>query len=349
MEKSMADLGLQIKILRNQASLSQEQLSEKTGIERAQISRIEKGQIKGVQFITIAKLYEALGLSLVPQKATDVLPMHPFVKWAGGKTQLLEKIEEKMPKEFNTYFEPFVGGGALLFNVQPKKSIINDLNSELVLAYQCFTDNESYKRLIEILKKHEENHSEEYFYQIRMLDQEPDFKMLSREERAGRMIYLNKSCFNGLYRVNSKGFFNVPSGKKKTVNCFDEKNFENIHSFFENSSCTILNTDFEKAVKSARAGDFVYFDPPYDTIENKNSFTSYGKDDFGKQEQVRLALLFKKLTDKGVFVMLSNHNTAFIRELYKDHHIYIVPAKRMINSKASGRGDVEEVLVTNYE
>lgn len=180
------------------------------------------------------------------------------------------------------------------------------------------------------------------------MDQEEGFLSLPIYVRAARMIYLNKACFNGLYRVNSQGFFNVSSGRKKKVVTFDEENFDSLREFFRNNDIMILNGDFEDAVKSAKAGDFVYFDPPYDVIENKNSFTSYAKNDFGKDEQIRLARLYKKLSDKGVFVMLSNHNTAFINELYKDFNIHVVNAKRMINSKADGRGEVEEVIITNY-
>ena len=275
--------------------------------------------------------------------------MHPFVKWAGGKTQLLDKIRALMPKEYNHYFEPFIGGGALFFNVAPKNFTINDFNSELVQAYKCFTSNDDFKALVEKLNFYQENHSEEQYYQVRAMDKEEDFLTLPIYERAARMIYLNKSCFNGLYRVNSKGYFNVPSGKKETINCYEEANLNEIADFFSNSKFEILNGDFEKAVENAQKGDFVYFDPPYDTWEDKNSFTSYAKNPFGKDEQKRLAEVFKKLSDKGVFVMLSNHNTEYIRELYKDFNIHVVEAKRMINSKATGRGNVEEVLVTNYE
>ena len=193
------------------------------------------------------------------------------------------------------------------------------------------------------------NHSEEYYYQIRKMDQLEEFNKLPLYVRAARMIYLNKACFNGLYRVNSKGYFNVPSGKKKIVHCFDRKTFDNLNLFFKNRKPVITSIDFELAVKNAKAGDFVYFDPPYDTWEEKNSFTSYDKNAFGKEEQIRLAKVFKDLSNKGVYVMLSNHNTKFINELYKDFHITVVPAKRMINSKADGRGAVEEVIITNYE
>lgn len=275
--------------------------------------------------------------------------MHPFVKWAGGKSQLLEKLKSYMPEEYDCYYEPFIGGGALLFSVKPNKFVINDFNSELVQAYRCFTDDDNFNALVDKLKVHEQNHSEEYFYKIREMDKDPDFSKLPVYERAARMIYLNKACFNGLYRVNSKGFFNVPSGKKKTVNCFEESNINEIREFFKDSDFNILNGDFEDAVSNVRKGDFVYFDPPYDTWDDKDSFTSYAKNPFGKEAQRRLADVYKRLSDAGAYVMLSNHNTAFIQELYKDFHIHIVNAKRMINSNPNGRGDVEEVIITNYE
>lgn len=275
--------------------------------------------------------------------------MHPFVKWAGGKTQLLDRIHELMPKEYNHYYEPFIGGGALLFSVAPKDFTINDFNSELIQAYKCFTNDEDFKKLVERLNYHQEHHSEEHYYEVRKMDKDLNFLMLPIYERAARMIYLNKSCFNGLYRVNIKGFFNVPSGKKKKVVCYEEENLEEIRRFFSASKFEILNGDFQDAVKNAKKGDFVYFDPPYDTWEDKDSFTSYAKNPFGKEEQKRLADVYKGLSEKGVFVMLSNHNTEYIRELFKDFHIHVVEAKRMINSKASGRGNVEEVIITNYE
>ena len=275
--------------------------------------------------------------------------MHPFVKWAGGKTQLLDRIHELMPKEYNHYYEPFIGGGALLFSVAPKDFTINDFNSELIQAYKCFTSDEDFKKLVERLNYHQEHHSEEHYYEAREMDKDPNFLKLPIYERAARMIYLNKSCFNGLYRVNSKGFFNVPSGKKKKVICYEEENLEEIRRFFSTAKFEILNGDFQEAVKNVRKGDFVYFDPPYDTWEDKDSFTSYAKNPFGKEEQKRLADVYKELSEKGTFVMLSNHKTEYIRNLYKNFHIHVVEAKRMINSKASGRGNVEEVIITNYE
>ena len=299
---------------------------------------------KGLRWVRDENLNSVNGKGIL----YDVKALHPFVKWVGGKTQLLDRLRAYMPNKFNNYFEPFIGGGSFFLNLSPSKATINDLNSELVCAYRCFLDDEMLRLLKEELKKHEDNHSEEYYYQIRSMDKEERFLLLPIYVRAARMIYLNKACFNGLYRVNLKGFFNVPSGRKKKVVAFDEDNFNSLREYFRDNEITILNSDFEEAIKTAKAGDFVYFDPPYDVTENKNSFTSYTNNDFGKDEQVKLAKFYKKLSDRGIFVMLSNHNTAFINKLYKGFNIHVVNVKRMINSKADRRGDVEEVIITNY-
>ena len=209
--------------------------------------------------------------------------MRPFVKWAGGKTQILNKICELMPKEYENYFEPFVGGGALFLYLVPEKAYINDSNSELVCAYNCFKDSNMYIKLLNKLEEHEENHNEEYYYKIRALDRADDFKRLSMYERAARMIYLNKACYNGLYRVNSIGYFNVSSARKSKVNTYDRDNMLLLRNYFSNRDINVSNTDFEEAVKPAKEGDFVYFDPPYDTLDDKDTFTSYSKEPFGKR------------------------------------------------------------------
>src|SRR5690554_2112838 len=271
-----------------------------------------------------------------------------IVKWAGGKRQLLEKLIEFMPTKFNNYFEPFVGGGALLFELMPAKATINDVNKELLAIYKSLEKEDSYKLMLEELDIHEKNHSEEYYYLVREQDRKPGFFDLPIWQRAARTIYLNKSCYNGLYRVNSKGYFNVPSGKKKTVKTYEIDNMDIIHKYFSSESIRILEGDFEEAVADAKEGDFVYFDPPYDPFKDKNSFTAYTKYDFTKEDQIRLSELFKNLSSKGVYVMLSNHNTKFINELYSGFNINVVYAKRMINSNSNGRGNIEEVIITNY-
>ncbi len=274
--------------------------------------------------------------------------MSPVVKWAGGKRQILEKLKANLPEKFNNYFEPFIGGGALLFDLAPKNATINDVNQELLAIYTCLKDDELYRLMLEELDKHEKYHSEEYYYQVREWDRDPRFELEPLWKRAARAIYLNKSCFNGLYRVNAKGYFNVPSAKKEHVVTYSKANMEEIHEYFKDDNVTILSGDFVEATRNAHEGDFVYFDPPYDSWEDKESFTAYSKFDFNKDDQRRLADCFKDLTNRGVKCMLSNHNTAYINELYNGFNIQVIKAKRMINANAAGRGAVEEVIITNY-
>ncbi len=274
--------------------------------------------------------------------------MSPVVKWAGGKRQILEKLKANLPEKFNNYFEPFIGGGALLFDLAPKNATINDVNQELLAIYTCLKDDELFRLMLEELDKHEKYHSEEYYYQVREWDRDPRFELEPLWKRAARAIYLNKSCFNGLYRVNAKGYFNVPSAKKEHVVTYSKANMEEIHEYFKDDNVTILSGDFVEATRNAHEGDFVYFDPPYDSWEDKESFTAYSKFDFNKDDQRRLADCFKDLTNRGVKCMLSNHNTAYINELYNGFNIQIIKAKRMINANAAGRGAVEEVIITNY-
>ncbi len=272
----------------------------------------------------------------------------PFVKWAGGKRQILDKLIKYVPEDFNTYYEPFVGGGALFFELSPKNAVINDSNEELINVFRCIKDEEKLTKMCNELNHHEANHSEEYYYKIRNIDRDKNkFNRLSDYKRAARTIYLNKACFNGLYRVNSKGEFNVPFGKKLKVNTYEGQNIGIIHAYLNFNNIKILSIDFEEAVKDAKEGDFIYFDPPYDS--DTSTFNSYTEDGFSKDEQIRLSNVFKNLSDRGCYVMLSNHNTILINELYKDFYIHKITAKRNINSNGKKRGKVEEVIITNYE
>ena len=277
-----------------------------------------------------------------------MLKAKPFVKWAGGKRSIIDKLINLVPEDFKTYYEPFVGGGAMLYELQPKKAVINDYNTELMNVYECIKDENKFANMCSELNKHETNHSEEYYYEIRDLDRDrKKFNKLADYKRAARTIYLNKACFNGLYRVNSKNEFNVPSGKKAKVNTYDGPNLGIIHCLLNFNDIKLLSTDFEEAVKNAKKGDFIYFDPPYDS--DTSTFNSYTEDGFGKEEQRRLARVYKELSDKGCYVMLSNHNTSLVKELYKDYNIHVIKAKRNINSNGKKRGSVEEVIITNYE
>lgn len=278
-----------------------------------------------------------------------MLKAKPFVKWAGGKRQIIDKLLKLVPVEYNTYYEPFVGGGALLFELSPKCAVINDSNKELMNVYKTISTDEGYEETLKILNNYEKKHDEAFYYKIRNIDKDKvKFSKLNDYERAARTIYLNKACFNGLYRVNSKGEFNVPFNKKLKINTYDGQNMTLAYVYFQTNKITMLSTDFEETVKDAKKGDFIYFDPPYDS-ENDNTFNSYTEDGFGKEEQRRLAKVYKELSDRGCYVMLSNHNTTLINELYKDYNIHVINAKRNINSKGEKRGSVEEVIITNYE
>ena len=278
-----------------------------------------------------------------------MLKAKPFVKWAGGKRQIIDKLLKLVPVDYDTYYEPFVGGGALLFELSPKKAVINDSNKELMNVYKILSTDKGYEETLKLLNTYEKKHDEEFYYKIRNLDKDKEkFAKLNDYERAARTIYLNKACFNGLYRVNSKGEFNVPFNKKLKINTYDGQNMTLAYVYFQTNKITMLSTDFEEAVKDAKKGDFIYFDPPYDS-ENDDTFNSYTEEGFGKEEQRRLARVYKELSDRGCYVMLSNHNTTLINELYNEFNIHVISAKRNINSKGEKRGKVEEVIITNYE
>ncbi|WP_207634159.1 DNA adenine methylase [Halalkalibacter urbisdiaboli] len=268
----------------------------------------------------------------------------PFLKWAGGKRQLLSEIRKYVPNDFGTYYEPFVGAGAVLFDLQPTRAVINDVNEELVNAYQVIRDD--VESLIADLEQHE--NTSDYFYDIRNLDREGEYRQLSNTKRASRLIYLNKTCFNGLYRVNQKGQFNVPFGKYKNPNIINADVLRAVHRYLHENEVMIHNQDFEKVVEKAKAGDFVYFDPPYDPVSTTASFTSYSLDGFGKKEQERLRDVCIELDQRGCYIVVSNSATDYVKELYKHFHIEIVGATRNINSVATKRGKIEEVLVMNH-
>ena len=273
----------------------------------------------------------------------------PFVKWAGGKRQIIDKLKRYVPDEFDTYYEPFIGGGALLFELSPRKAVINDSNEELMNVYSVLCDEEKFKKMCSVLNHYEKEHCEDFYYDIRNKDRNKNaYKRLSDYTRAARTIYLNKACFNGLYRVNSKNEFNVPFGKKERVNTYDGGNLITVSNYLTMNDVRILSVDFEEAVKDAKKGDFIYFDPPYDS--ETSTFNSYTEDGFGKDEQRRLAKVFKELDSRGCYVMLSNHNTSLINELYKEYNIHVIEAKRNISSNGKKRGKVKvkEVIITNF-
>lgn len=274
----------------------------------------------------------------------------PYLKWAGGKRQLLPVLRAHIPKFKGRYYEPFVGAGALLFDQCPKKATINDLNSQLILTYRVIQNN--VEELIELLLQHKENNAKygsKYYYEIRELDRDPNFSSMKDVAKAARLIYLNKTCYNGLYRVNSQGLFNTPYGRYKNPSICEKEVLRAINDYFSDIDIKIMNVDFEAAVEDAGKNDFVYFDPPYHTEET--NFTGYQANGFDEEQQERLRDCILDLTDRKVKCMLSNSNTRFIRDLYREKpfNTTIVNATRMINSNADGRGKVEEVLVKNWQ
>jgi DNA adenine methylase len=269
----------------------------------------------------------------------------PFLKWAGGKRQLLHVIRSYIPRQFKTYYEPFVGAGAVLFDLRPDQAVINDINEELINCYRVIK--ESPEALLKDVRKH--RNEKEYFYSIRALDRSSNYKTLSPVERASRVIYLNKSCYNGLYRVNSKGEFNTPFGRYKNPQYVQEETILAISRYLNRNSVEIKNTSFDAVVETAEKDDFIYFDPPYDPVSETASFTSYSLSPFGRKEQVYLKETADLLGRRGCKVMLSNSATEYIQELYKEYYQIRVPASRSINSVGSSRGKIDELLILNYE
>ena len=278
------------------------------------------------------------------QKSQSIL--QPFTKWTGGKRQLLPIIKSLMPDNYNNYFEPFIGGGALFFDLSPDKAVINDFNNELINCYQQIKKYP--QKLIELLAKHQENNSKEYYLELRSADRDNRIDKMTNVERAARIMYMLRVDFNGLYRVNSKNQFNVPYGRYKNPKIVDSDLILSISQYLNSNNIKILTGDFEKAVQDVVAGDFVYFDPPYIPLSETSAFTSYTHEGFTYEDQVRLRDCFKKLDEKGAFVMLSNSSSPLVEELYKDFNIHKVEANRTNGAKTSSRGKISEIIVTNY-
>ena len=269
-------------------------------------------------------------------------PCKPFVKWAGGKSQLLSELTPRIPKSYGKYFEPFVGSGALFFAAQPTSSCLSDDNQDLIAAYTAVRD--QLEELIEDLSKH--RYERDYYYDMRNADREESFADWTPVRKAARLIYLNKTCFNGLYRVNAKGQFNVPFGSYKNPTICDNNNLARCSRALQ--SVDLRCEKFEFVEHLAEAGDFVYFDPPYAPLSATSNFTSYQAGGFGVEHHEALAQLCGRLDEKGVRFMLSNSFTDIAMELYKKHKVEVVSASRAINSKGARRGKVNELIVTNY-
>lgn len=271
----------------------------------------------------------------------------PFLKWVGGKRQLIPAIMEHLPKNINNlnYYEPFIGGGALFFHLQPQNAFINDFNEELINVYNAIKNN--LPELITDLKKHK--NEADYFYEIRSLDRSEEFQNMSLVERASRVIFLNKTCFNGLYRVNNAGEFNAPFGRYKNPNIVNEPTLKAVNKFLNNSNVRISSGDYSEILESADENSFVYFDPPYHPISESSNFTGYVQGGWNIYDQIRLREVCDELHERGVKFLLSNSSAQFIRDQYESYTVTTVKATRAINSNGADRGEIDEVLIKNYE
>ena len=269
----------------------------------------------------------------------------PVLKWVGGKRQLLETFRPLLPSKITTYCEPFVGGGALLFHLQPKCAYINDINHELIGVYRAIKDH--VEALIAELENFE--NTAEHFYAVRDWDRDKE-KYASRSDiqKAARVLYLNKTCFNGLYRVNNAGEFNSPFGNYRNPNIVNAPVLRAVSAYFNSADIHITSADYAEVLENVPKGAFVYLDPPYDPVSDTASFTGYAKGGLSRLEQFRLRECCDDLDKRGIKFMLSNSSTPFIRDQYNAYEITIVQAKRAVNSVASKRGNVDEVVVRNY-
>lgn len=273
------------------------------------------------------------------------MPAAPVVKWAGGKTKLLPELRARVPKKFNRYYEPFVGGGALFFALEPADAVLGDMNAALIDTYRTLAENVN--AVISRLEEHRKANINGYYYEVRDWWNQHRPNSGDRVGAAAAFIFLNKTCFNGLWRENKDGLFNVPKGDYKDPKIFDPDALRAAAAALK--AAELVTGEYWATSASAQAGDFVYFDPPYDPVSETSNFTSYTKAAFGKPQQKALAEHAQQLADRGVYVMLSNNDTPFIRELFKGWDVDTVQCARSINSKASKRGAVNEVIITNFK
>ena len=268
-------------------------------------------------------------------------PLRPFLKWAGGKQRLITQYQEYFPDfdDINRYYEPFIGSGAIFFHYQPETAVLADRNETLMEVYRAVQ--QDVEAVIKALRVH--YNDSDYFYEVRA----QDVSQLTVAQRAARIIFLNKTCYNGLFRENSKGKFNVPFGRYKNPKICNEKRLRRASAALEN--VTLMAADFEDVVETAVSGDFLYFDPPYAPLSATSSFTQYDKHGFALADQIRLSETVAKLTKRGCKVMLSNSSAPIIYDLYeRDYQLVEMQARRNINSKGSQRGPVKELLILNY-
>ena len=270
----------------------------------------------------------------------------PILKWVGGKRQLIETYSPLLPKKYSSYCEPFIGGGALLFHLQPKKAYVNDINRDLIRVYTVIKNN--VEELIQELSEYKNEKG--FFYSVRAWDRDKYlYSSLSETQKAARIIYLNRTCYNGLYRVNNAGEFNSPFGFYRNPNIVNEPVLRALNAYFNKNDIIFSSLDYSEVLRDMKKGTFIYLDPPYDPVSETSNFTGYAKSGFTREEQIRLRKSCDDLDKRGINFMLSNSATPFILEQYAKYNITIVKAKRAINSIGTKRGNVDEVVVRNYE
>lgn len=271
----------------------------------------------------------------------------PFLKWVGGKRQIMPSIVENLPKNIGrlNYVEPFIGGGAVLFHLQPQNAIINDFNSELTNVYEVIKNN--LEELIQDLKTHK--NEAEYFYELRGLDRKDEYNNLTNIQKASRVIYLNKTCFNGLYRVNNAGEFNSPFGRYKNPNIVNEPTLKAVNKYLNQNNIIIQTGDYANVLENIPENSFVYLDPPYHPISESSNFTGYVQGGWDMWDQIRLREACDNLNERGIKFLLSNSSAQLIKDQFENYTINTVKANRSINSDASNRGEIDEFLIKNYE
>jgi len=278
-----------------------------------------------------------------PMKKNRLLA--PVLKWVGGKRQLLNTLTPLLPDRITAYCEPFVGGGALLFAIQPETAWLNDINDELVRVYAVIKSD--VEALIAALQEFKNNAAD--FYAVRDWDRDKEkYAFRSDIEKAARILYLNKTCYNGLFRVNSAGEFNSPFGNYRNPNIVNAPTLRAMSLYLNEAKVYLTSLDYAEVLRALPKGTFVYLDPPYDPVSDTSSFTGYAKGGFSRDEQIRLRACCDDLNRRGLKFMLSNSATDFIKEQYAAYHITIVRAKRAVNADAAKRGEIDEVVVRNY-
>ena len=270
----------------------------------------------------------------------------PILKWVGGKRQLLDVLAPLLPNKITSYCEPFVGGGAVFFSLQPKTAYINDINDELIRVYEVVKND--VEALINALQDFK--NEADFFYSVRDWDRNKiTYSTLSDVKKAARILYLNKTCYNGLFRVNNAGEFNSPFGNYRNPNIVNALTLRAVNSYLNTANVSLTSLDYSNVLETLSKDTFVYLDPPYDPVSDTSSFTGYSKGGFSRNDQIKLRECCDELHKKGVKFMLSNSATDFIKEQYADYNITIVQAKRAINSDSTKRGEIDEVVIRNYE